>query len=50
MEEAHMLGTFIRLVDTLLVEGLAALTLGTALDLHALLETPCLSGDKQSKV
>jgi hypothetical protein len=50
MEEAGMLGSFIRLVDYMLVEALVDRTVGTVEELVAMLEAPRASADKTHKV
>ena len=50
MEEAAMLGSFIRLVDYMLVEALVDRTVGTVEELVAMLEAPRASADKTHKV
>lgn len=50
MEEAAMLGSFIRLVDYMLVEALVDRTVGTVEELVAMLEAPRASTDKTHKV
>ena len=50
MEEAAMLGSFIRLVDYMLVEALVDRTIGTVEELVAMLEAPRTSTDKTHKV
>ena len=49
MEEAGMLGSFIRLVDYMLVEALVDRTVGTVEELVAMLEAPRASADKTHK-
>ena len=50
MAEAAMLGSFIRLVDYMLVEALVDRTVGTVEELVAMLEAPRASTDKTHKV
>ena len=45
-----MLGSFIRLVDYMLVEALVDRTVGTVEELVAMLEAPRASADKTHKV
>ncbi|KAK9828903.1 hypothetical protein WJX72_002692 [[Myrmecia] bisecta] len=49
MEEAAMLGTFIRLVDYMVVEGVMDRAIATVDELLATLEAPRLAADKLSK-
>ena len=50
MEEAGMLGSFIRLVDYMMVEALVDRTVGTVEELVAMLDAPHQSTDKTHKV
>lgn len=50
MEEAAMLGSFIRLVDYLMIEALVDRTVGTVEELVAMLEAPRQGADKSHKV
>ena len=50
MEEAAMLGSFIRLVDYMMIEALVDRTIGTVEELVAMLEAPRQSADKTHKV
>ena len=50
MEEAAMLGSFIRLVDYMLVEALVDRTIGSVEEIVAMLEAPRASAEKTHKV